>query len=91
VPFFGQPVRLPTAPYLAALAANVPLFLCLAPRLGMNHYAIEFSMLHDGSPVRRGERSGRIDALARHYASTLEDFCRRSPYNWFNFYDIWRQ
>ena len=89
VPFLGDTINVPTSPYIAAIAARVPLFFCTAPRLGKDHYAIEFSMLYDGSPVERAERGERIAALAGSYAAKLEAMCRRHPFNWFNFFDIW--
>jgi predicted LPLAT superfamily acyltransferase len=24
------------------------------------------------------------------YATLLEKYCRYAPYNWFNFFDVWR-
>ncbi|MEM7120258.1 MAG: hypothetical protein AAF563_03205 [Pseudomonadota bacterium] len=91
VPFLGDTIKVPTSPYIAAMAARVPLFFCTAPRLGKDHYAIEFSMLYDGSPVDRAERDDRIAALAESYTAKLDDMCRRYPYNWFNFFDIWSE
>jgi len=29
------------------------------------------------------------DSVAR-YAARLEGVCREHPYNWFNFFDVWR-
>jgi predicted LPLAT superfamily acyltransferase len=28
--------------------------------------------------------------MAQSYADALAAMCRRHPYNWFNFFDIWR-
>ena len=89
VPFLGGSITLPTSPYIVAIAANVPLYLCVAPRLGKKHYGIEFSELYDGARVSRPERAERIAALAQTYADHLEGLCDRHPYNWFNFFDIW--
>lgn len=90
VPFLGEDIDLPTSPYIAAIAAKVPLILCLAPRLGKDRYAIAFETFYDGAPVPREQRRARCHQLARRYAETLEGMCRRDPYNWFNFFDIWR-
>jgi predicted LPLAT superfamily acyltransferase len=89
VPFFGKPVRLPLSPYLSAILAGVPLILCFAPRVGRKTYEIEMFEIYDGAPVPRGERDAKCRALAGLYAARLEEMCRRYPYNWFNFYDIW--
>ncbi|HUF87992.1 MAG TPA: hypothetical protein VMM59_11475 [Thermohalobaculum sp.] len=87
--FLGGPVRLPRAPYHIAMLAEVPLFLCFAPRVGARSYDIEFSEIYDGAPVAREERDAKCRELAQRYAHELERMCRRHPYNWFNFFDIW--
>jgi predicted LPLAT superfamily acyltransferase len=87
--FLGSAIDVPTSPYIAAMAAKVPLILCTAPRLGKDRYEVEFTLFHDGSPVQRAERQTIIEGLARRYVETLETLCRRHPYNWFNFFDIW--
>ena len=32
-----------------------------------------------------------IHAALRDYVARLERLCREAPYNWFNFYDYWRE
>lgn len=90
VTFFGRPLRLPRAPYLTAMLAEVPVVLCFAPRTGPRAYDIVFMQLHDGRPVPRAERDATCAALAQAYADAVADMCRRHPYNWFNFFDVWR-
>ncbi|MEM0945050.1 MAG: hypothetical protein AAGI70_14010 [Pseudomonadota bacterium] len=90
VRFLDRWIEVPNSPYIAAMAAGVPLILCFAPRLGRHHYAAEFSMLYDGTPVPRRARDAKVAELAQAYATALELHCRRDPYNWFNFFDIWR-
>lgn len=89
VPFFGMPIRVPLSPYLSAVLAGVPLILCFAPRIGRKIYEIEMFEIYDGAPVPRAERDAKCRALAEAYAAKLEEMCRRYPYNWFNFFDIW--
>lgn len=91
VNFFGAPVALPRAPYISAMMAGAPLILCFAPRIGRLCYEIRFVELYDGGRVPRSERDARCRALAQSYADALERMCRRHPYNWFNFFDIWRE
>lgn len=90
-PFLGGQIWLPTSPYLTAMAAEVPLILCFAPRTGRDRYDIEFKLLHDGRPVPKAARRALAADLALGYARTLEDLCRAHPYNWFNFFDIWER
>ncbi len=87
--FCGAPVLLPRAPYLSAMLAGAPLILCFAPRIGRRRYDIRFAELYDGAPVSRGERDALCHSLSQAYADALAAMCRRHPYNWFNFFDIW--
>ena len=91
VRFLGAPIRVPRAPYISAMLAAAPLILCFAPRTGPRRYEIHFLELYDGSPVPRAERDARCRELAQGYADALAEMCRRHPYNWFNFFDIWRE
>ncbi len=89
VPFFASPLPVPRSPYLCAILAGVPLILCFAPRVGRKTYEIEMFEIYDGAPVPRGQRDAKCRELAERYAARLEEMCRRYPYNWFNFFDIW--
>jgi len=89
MPFFGDAIDVPTSPYIAALAAKVPLILCTAAWLKRDHYAVEFTLFHDGKPVPRAQRQDYVAGLARRYVEQLEKLCRCYPYNWFNFFNIW--
>ncbi|MFV0475485.1 MAG: hypothetical protein ACK5MQ_14945 [Pikeienuella sp.] len=89
-PFFGACIRLPASPYVASIVARAPLVFCVAVRTGRRRYEIEFTQLHDGSRAPRAARAGLIQSLAEAYAARLERLCRRDPYQWFNFFDIWR-
>ncbi|MCI4662261.1 MAG: hypothetical protein MRY63_10645 [Neomegalonema sp.] len=88
--FWGEDIALPNSPYVLAMAMRVPLIFCAARRLGRRRYEIEFKEIHDGSPVPRAERGARMQAMAEIFAAHLERLTRRDPYNWFNFFDIWR-
>lgn len=87
--FLGGQIEVPTSPYLTAMAARVPIILSFAKWKGKDSYAAEFLWFYDGAPVPRAERDQRAAEMAQCYATTLENWCRRDPYNWFNFFDIW--
>lgn len=90
VAFLGGKINVPTSPYLAAMAARVPIILSFAVWERRDRYRAEFSLLYDGENVHRKERAQVAQGLAQRYASVVESLCRRDPYNWFNFFDIWR-
>ncbi|MEO0820556.1 MAG: hypothetical protein AAF074_09030, partial [Pseudomonadota bacterium] len=88
--FLGGSITVPSSPYVLAMGAGAPLILCFAPWLGRDTYRVDFSEIYDGTAVPRAERGARIQRLAQLYTSRLETLCRRHPFNWFNFFDIWR-
>lgn len=90
VTFLGGKIDVPTSPYLAAMAARVPIVLCFAVWERRKRYRAEFSLLYDGENVHRKDRAQVAQDLAQRYASVVEGHCRRDPYNWFNFFDVWR-
>ena len=70
---------------------GAPVVFTLALRTGPRQYEVFFETLSDGeSKIRPDERRKCLDDQVQVFASRLEDFCRRSPYQWFNFYDFWR-
>lgn len=89
VQFFGDAIDVPTSPYMAAMAAKVPIILSAAIWREKNQYAAQFSILHDGTEIPRKDRKQKTQNMAQNYATTLENMCLRDPYNWFNFFDIW--
>ena len=59
--------------------------------LGGNRYAIHFDPLADFSAVHSGQRNAALEAAIHRYAELLERYCRKAPYNWFNFFDFWQR
>ncbi|MGR3735884.1 hypothetical protein [Pseudophaeobacter sp.] len=91
VSFLGDDIQVPLSPYLTAMAARVPIILSFARWESKDHYAAEFTQFYDGAPVPRSERASAAACMAQDYAKALEGWCRVDPYNWFNFFDIWRR
>jgi len=58
--------------------------------LGGNRYAIHFDALADFSEVSREGREAAMQAAITRYAELLDQYCRKAPYNWFNFFDFWQ-
>lgn len=89
VPFCGVPAPFPVGPWLLAAALKVPVVLCLGLYEGGNRYRLIFEPLADRVDIPRRERGAALDAVIARYAARLEHHARRSPGNWFNFYDFW--
>ena len=50
---------------------------------------LQYEVISEGEKIPRRERHQRARELLERYVATLEDYCRRWPYQWFNFYDYW--
>lgn len=90
-PFLGDPAGFPVAPWLIAAVLKVPVVLAFGLYRGGNRYDLVFEPFSEGIDLPRRERAAAIPALIRRYAARLEHHVRDAPYNWFNFYDFWKQ
>lgn len=90
VPFLGRPAPFPQGPYILAslLACPVQLLFCLK-RDGRYH--IIFEPFADGIRLPRQDRNSALEDWTHRYVRRLEHYCATDPYQWFNFFDFWRQ
>lgn len=94
VPFLGREAPLPTGPHLLAAVLGAPVMLAFGLWRGPRHYEVRFEPFADAPlpPGLRGAaREAAVAERVRRYAARLEALCRAYPYNWFNFYDFWRE
>ena len=91
VSFLGSRAYFPVGPMRAAALMGRPMIFMLGLYRGGNRYHLVFELIADFSTVvGRAQRAAAVtDAIAR-YAALLEKYCRSDPYNWFNFFDFWR-
>ena len=96
VPFLGRDARLPLTPWRLALALHAPVLLCFGLYCGGNRYDLHFEPFLDatvedvpGGVPARGARAAWLRGRVADYAARLEHHARRTPLNWFNFYDFW--
>ncbi|MHB1565969.1 MAG: LpxL/LpxP family acyltransferase [Acidiferrobacter sp.] len=90
--FLGRCATFPRAPLRLTAVLGAPVFFFTAlfqtDKDGQPYYDVIFvplsAALAPGEPRRQW-----IEALGRRYVTVLEQYCRRAPHNWFNFYDFW--
>lgn len=87
-PFLGQPAAFPVGPYVMAAVLGCPMYAMFATRDGAGH-AIHFELLRERVTLPRRGREEALAGLAAQYAARLEHHVRRTPMEWFNFYDFW--
>ncbi len=85
--FFGEKIEFPTSPAILSTVLNVPAILFFGVYLGDNRYHIHFELLSSDKINHSHNKKAKLHAFTQSYADSLEHFCRKYPYNWFNFYD----
>ena len=92
--FFGRKADFPTGGALLALLFHCPLRMMVSTRDGRVNgeprYRVHFASLDESPSASRRERAKWLADMAQRYASELERELTRSPYDWFNFYDFWK-
>jgi predicted LPLAT superfamily acyltransferase len=87
--FFGREAQFPTGPIRLAHVTRAPVLLFFGLYRGGNRYEIHLESFSLEAPPSHDRRDVDVNQAVQRYADRLEDFCRRAPENWFNFYDYW--
>ena len=85
--FLGRMTTLPIAPHVLAARSGAPVLMCFGLYEGKKRYRIEFIEL--GAEVAPNSRGAALQPVIDRYAALLEQYARRFPLNWFNFYPYW--
>ena len=88
--FLDGKIELPAGPFRLAAMLERPVFLMFGLYQGGNRYNIFLERLADLQHVPHSERDAAVERAAQQFVRRLEHHCRESPYNWFNFYDLWK-
>jgi predicted LPLAT superfamily acyltransferase len=86
----GAEATLPTGPLLIASALKSPIVLFFGIYDGGNKYDIYFEEFADHIAIDRNNRDRDLHYWMQKYADRLTHHAKQSPYNWFNFYDFWK-
>ena len=90
VPFLGRNAHFPLGPFLLQAALGCPMLLSTCVRTSHGRYAASTQPFASAGLVPRCERAKYAEELARRYATALERECLAAPYQWFNFFEFWR-
>lgn len=89
VEFFGRPARFPVGPFLLASILKCPVLLTFGLYREPNRYDLHCEPFADRLELPRKNRQAILREHVQRFALRLEDYCRKAPDNWFNFYDFW--
>ena len=88
VPFLGEMAPFAQGPYVLAHALGCPVYLFFCLKESGVH-RLYFEQFADRICLPRKERAQHVASWAGRFADRLAYFVRKSPYQWFNFYDFW--
>ena len=91
VDFLGTPAPFPVGPWRAAALLRRRVLFVAGIYCGANRYRVVIDEVADFSNVTAPSREAAVIAAIGRYAALLEQYCRRYPYNWFNFFDFWQE
>jgi predicted LPLAT superfamily acyltransferase len=86
--FLGAQAPFAQGPYVLAHALACPVYLFFCLKEGSS-YRLYFEPFAERIELPRRERERHISTWAQQYATRLEHYCRKAPYQWFNFFDFW--
>ena len=86
----GSPVALSMSAFRIAAVTAAPVVLIFGLLQADGSYDVYFEPFAERIENRRNHREADIEMWARRYAARLEERIHEAPFNWFNFYDYWR-
>lgn len=90
VDFLGGPVKLPFSPYKLASATGAPVAVIFPYRNKSGEYTLQVAKIIR-VPENLGRSANAYIPYAREFADALEKFVSENPYQFFNFYDMWKK
>jgi len=87
--FMGRPAAFPVGPHALAARAGATVLMGFGLYAGGADYRVE--IIDFGPPAAPGSRGAALQPVVDRYCGLLEQYARRYPMNWFNFFPYWRQ
>lgn len=91
VNFLGTPVRLPDAAYMLAATAGAPVVVLLAAKTGVKTHQLKVWGSFYPQYDNREERAQMMQKCAQKYIEAIEKYLKSYPFQWYNFYNFWKQ
>lgn len=89
-PFLGAPAQFSTSAFRMIAILQKPVVFMVGLYRGGGRYDIHFERFAEAGELSRRPDAAAIEGIVGRYVERLEHYCRAAPYNWFNFYDIWK-
>lgn len=91
VPFLSKQTPIAIGPFALASIMDCPVFFMACIKNSTSgKYRAYIKHLTDPVKVPRKERKAFFVGLMTKYTECLTYYCKKEPYQWFNFFDFWR-
>lgn len=87
--FLGHEAQFPTGAMRLAHVVRAPVVLFFGIYRGGSRYEVYLELFSEEVRLSHDQRAGDVKQWMQRYADRLEAMCRRTPDNWFNFYEFW--
>jgi predicted LPLAT superfamily acyltransferase len=91
VDFLGDQVRLPSAAYVLAGSVGAPVAAMFAAKTGRATYQLRIRDVWYPRWRTREQRPEECRVSGARFAENLQEYLDEFPYQWYNFYDFWKQ
>jgi predicted LPLAT superfamily acyltransferase len=95
LPFLGEDAFFSIGVYYLAVLMNYPVYFLFAIRRGdlslKSHYDIFVHKSGLELDCPRKERQSRAIELAKSLATHMENYCKKYPFQWYNFFNFWQK
>jgi predicted LPLAT superfamily acyltransferase len=95
IPFLGKEAPFPPGIFHMSALTNAPIYFVFCLRRKDLSLKSEYDMHVHKSPLSfdcpRKERLVRSSLLADSFAAFLESYCKKKPFQWYNFFDFWQE
>ena len=94
IPFLGKDAPFPSGVFYLAALINAPIYFVFGLRRKALSLKPEYNMyVHKNNlsfDCPRKEKLKRSVLLADSFVELLERYCKKQPYQWYNFFDFWQ-
>lgn len=88
IDFLGKSAQFGQGSVILAALLKAPVYMMLCMKVGPKYHVI-FEKLADRITLPRKKRTDAITSYLSVYVAFLERFCKKYPYQWFNFFNFW--
>lgn len=88
--FLDQDAAFPKGPFVLSAILRCPVFTVFCTRQENQRFLLDIEPFANPLRLPGKRRNEALEDFAQLYASRLETMCKRSPLEWFNFFDFWQ-